>query len=143
MYKRQFLDPVSDKIFVATLLITLVAFGQISGLWTILPILIIAREFTVSGIREYLGPKGIKVPVSSLAKWKTATQMLALGFLIISGLAPLAQTFGLGILFIATFLTLITGSQYLWIAVQHFQNECCENSETEKKEKPKAKTKKK
>ena len=78
-----FLDPISDKIFVSTMLILLVAFDRITGLWLFLPIAIFAREFLISGLREFLGPKDVKVPVTFLAKWKTATQMLSLGFLII------------------------------------------------------------
>ena len=54
-----FLDPISDKIFVSTMLILLVAFGRITGTWVLLVMIIFAREFMVSGIREYLGPKNL------------------------------------------------------------------------------------
>ena len=78
-----FLDPISDKIFVATIMLMLVATDRVDGAWVVLVIFILVREFTVSGLREFLGPKGIKVPVSALAKWKTAVQMIATGLLII------------------------------------------------------------
>ncbi len=116
-----FLDPISDKIFVSSLMILLVAFGRIEGLWIILVILIFAREFMVSGLREFLGPKGIKVPVSKLAKWKTATQMLSLGFLILGGYAPYSLELGLVLLSIATILTLITGFIYMIIGFKHMK----------------------
>ena len=117
-----FLDPISDKIFVSSLMILLIAFGRIEGSWIILVILIFAREFMVSGLREFLGPKGIKVPVSKLAKWKTATQMLSLGFLIIGGYAPYALELGLILLSIATILTLATGFTYMIAGFKHMKD---------------------
>jgi cardiolipin synthase len=108
-----FLDPIADKIFVATLLILLVAFVRLDGLWIVLPILIMSREFLISGLREYLGPKNIQVPVSKLAKWKTATQMIAVGALILGPYTPGTQTIGEWLLLAATVLTLVTGWSYL------------------------------
>lgn len=114
-----FLDPISDKIFVSTLLLLLVAFERITGLWILLVILIFAREFLVSGLREYLGPKNIQMPVSVLAKWKTTVQMLATGFLILGPYAPFTLEIGLILLFAATILTLVTGVQYLKVGLKH------------------------
>ncbi|MGH1403550.1 MAG: CDP-diacylglycerol--glycerol-3-phosphate 3-phosphatidyltransferase [Alphaproteobacteria bacterium] len=118
-----FLDPISDKIFVSSLLILLTAFGKIDGLWLICVILIFAREFMISGLREFLGPKNVKVPVTRLAKWKTATQMLSLGFLIIGGYAPYAKELGLVLLLLATILTLITGLSYMITGFRHMKDE--------------------
>lgn len=118
-----FLDPISDKIFVSSLLILLVAFQRIEGLWLILVILIFAREFLVSGLREFLGPKNVKMPVTKLAKWKTATQMLALGFLIIGNYAPYSKELGLVLLALATLLTLITGISYMIAGLKHMNDE--------------------
>lgn len=117
-----FLDPISDKIFVSTLMILLVAFGRIEGVWIILVILIFAREFLVSGLREFLGPKNIKVPVTMLAKWKTTVQMLSLGFLILGPHAPYATELGLVLLCLATFLTLITGLTYMVVGIKHMKD---------------------
>ncbi len=114
-----FLDPISDKIFVATLLVLLVAFGRITGFWVLLVLLIFAREFLISGLREYLGPKNIQMSVSVLAKWKTTVQMAATGFLILGPYAPFALQIGLWLLFAATLLTLITGAQYLQAGIKH------------------------
>lgn len=117
-----FLDPVSDKIFVASMLLLLTGFDRIQGIWIIPVIIIFAREFLISGLREYLGPKNIKVPVSFLAKWKTTVQMLAIGFLIIAPYAPYALEIGLITLSIAAILTVITALQYLWVVIRHMKN---------------------
>lgn len=117
-----FLDPISDKIFVSTLLIMLVANDTINGGWIILVILIFAREFLVSGLREYLGGKSIKVPVSFLAKIKTTAQMLSLGFLIMAGHAPYTLELGQIFLLLATILTLLTGISYMRAGFKHFKN---------------------
>ena len=83
----RFLDPVADKLLIATIIIVLIAMGGenegLSALNAIAGIIIVLREITVSGLREYLAEIKISVPVSSLAKWKTAFQMVSLGFLIV------------------------------------------------------------
>ncbi len=118
-----FLDPISDKIFVASLLLLLAAFGKIGGIWLLLVMLIFAREFLISGLREFLGSKDVKVPVTNLAKYKTAAQMLSLGFLIIGGYAPFAKELGLLFLTAATVLTLMTGASYMKAGWQHMKSD--------------------
>ncbi len=108
-----FLDPISDKIFVGCLLIMLVGFGRLDGLAMIPALIIMVREFLVSGLREFLGPHDIQLPVTKLAKWKTATQMISLGFLIITPITPYTAEIGLSLLSIAAALTVITGWGYL------------------------------
>lgn len=117
----RFLDPISDKIFVLTIMIMLVAANLVGGPWVILILLILMREFLVAGIREFLGPKNVTVHVTNLAKWKTASQMLALGFLIVAGQIDYTWEAGIGFLTIATLLTLITGGQYLRAAIPHMK----------------------
>jgi cardiolipin synthase len=105
------LDPIADKLLVATALVALIAAGEIAG-WSIVPALaILLREIAVSGFREHLGQRGIVVPVSRLAKWKTAVQLVALIVLLApsEGLQP----WGLALLWLAAALTLITGWSYL------------------------------
>lgn len=118
-----FLDPIADKIFVMAVLLMLISNGHIAGLWIAPAIIILAREFLISGLREYLGPKNIQVPVSALAKWKTAIQMLALGFLVIGEygnvLVPYTPEIGLTGLLIAAILTVVTGWDYMKIGLQH------------------------
>jgi cardiolipin synthase len=81
-----FLDPISDKIFIAALFIVMAVTERIFGVWALAAVLILAREFMVSGLREYLGPKNIQLPVTQMAKWKTTSQMLATGLLMIGPL---------------------------------------------------------
>lgn len=116
-----FLDPISDKIFVAALLVTFVAFQRLDSIWIVPVIVILSREFLVSGLREYLGPKNIQLPVTNLAKWKTAAQMLSLGFLIIGPYVPYALMTGQFLLLAAAILTVITGAAYLKAGMQHMK----------------------
>jgi CDP-diacylglycerol--glycerol-3-phosphate 3-phosphatidyltransferase len=105
------MDPIADKLLIATAIILLIATGGIAG-WSIAAaLLILLREIAVSGFREHLGPLGVTVPVSTLAKWKTTCQLIATGILI----APVeaVQPVGLIALWIAAVLTLITGWNYL------------------------------
>lgn len=116
----RFLDPIADKILVAALFLALAAEGVFGGWWIALPVIIMTREFLVSGLREFLGPKGVIVHVSKLAKWKTATQMIALGVLI-PGIDDFdIQAGGLLLLLLATILTVITGWDYFKAARGHF-----------------------
>lgn len=108
-----FLDPIADKIFVAVILLVLVDIGTVAGYWIIPVIVILVREFLVSGMREFLGPKNVKLPVSQLAKWKTTLQMAALVLLIAAPLMPVLGVAGLWSLLIAAVLTAITGWSYL------------------------------
>ena len=76
------LDPIADKLLVASCLLMLAADGIIHGwsLWA--AIVILCREILVSGLREYLAALRVSVPVTKLAKWKTTIQLVAIGFLL-------------------------------------------------------------
>jgi cardiolipin synthase len=119
----KFLDPVADKIFIATVLICLIANGHLDG-WGVVPVLLIlCREFLISGLREFFGPQNIQFPVSKLAKWKTGIQMFALGFLIMGQygvpVLPLNVEIGYTLLIAATVLTVITGWAYVKEGMKH------------------------
>lgn len=116
-----FIDPVSDKIFVVTCMLMLVAINRIEGIAVLAVAIIIVREFLVSGLREYLGPKGIKLPVTKLAKWKTASQMLALGVLIVAPYIFMGTALGLTLLLTASVLTILTGWLYLKTGLDHMK----------------------
>lgn len=116
-----FMDPISDKIYVSSILLVLVATGRIADIWVLLVVLIFVREFTISGLREYLGPKNVKVPVSQLAKWKTAIQMISTGVLIVGPFAPFATSIGLALLSLATMLTLQTAAGYLRVGFKYMK----------------------
>ena len=122
----QFLDPIADKIMVAATIVMLVHSGVVHGWSVIAALIILLREITVSGLREYLAGLQVSLPVSALAKWKTAAQMIALGALILAGTAtqPLlgwipAYEVGLGCLWAAAVLTLVTGYDYLRVGLKH------------------------
>ena len=116
----RFLDPVADKLLVTAVILMMVAQGWITG-WLVLPALIILlREVLISGLREFLAGMSVDVPVSRLAKWKTAIQFAALALLIV-GEAGGAAFPGLGAaaLWVAGALTLYTGYDYLRAGLRH------------------------
>jgi cardiolipin synthase len=117
------LDPIADKLLVATTLLLLAAFGRIGGLTLLPAILILCREILVSGLREYLAVLNVGLPVTKLAKWKTGIQMTAIGFLIIgnAGTWVFPYTVEVGVigLWIAAALTLLTGYDYLHEGLRH------------------------
>src|SRR6478736_884467 len=83
-----FLDPIADKIMVATVILVLTAQGILTGpyvgdMHVIAGLIILVREIAVSGLREFLGGLQVSVPVSRLAKWKTTFQMISLGALVL------------------------------------------------------------
>ena len=122
----KFLDPVADKLLVASTLLMMVAFGQISGLVILPALVILCREITVSGLREYLASLRVSMPVSQLAKWKTTLQMLAIAVLIVSDNGPrdvpLGEIGTIG-LWAAAILTIITGYDYLRAGLRHIERE--------------------
>ncbi len=118
----RFLDPIADKLLVAALIMMLVATRQIDGITVIPAIIILCREILVSGLREYLAEIQVTMPVSRLAKWKTAIQMFTLGFLIVGSAGPSGfPTILIGEtgLWIAAGLTLSTGYDYLSRGLRH------------------------
>ena len=117
------LDPIGDKVLVCGAVLGLMALGPQP--LVLLPAgLILFREFTVSALREVGAGKGVKLPVTMLAKWKTALQLTALGaeLLVASwGAFGLPQTPELlgpvslaahALFWLAAVVTLITGAQY-------------------------------
>lgn len=117
-----FLDPISDKIFVICILVALIAANTIEGIWILAVYVILIRELLVSGLREYLGPKNVQLPVTKLAKWKTTIQMVALGLLLLAPIHPIIYDAGLWGLAIAALLTAITGWGYVktgWVYLRN------------------------
>ncbi len=79
------LDPIADKLLVSVSLIMLVNFSEQNTIILIPSIIIICREIMVSGLREFLATLNVGVPVTRLAKWKTALQMMAITALLLAG----------------------------------------------------------
>jgi len=125
----RFLDPVADKLLVAALLLMLVATGRIPGVAVLPAVVILCREILVSGLREFLAEVRVSVPVSALAKWKTAIQMVALGFLMagaggnaVMPAALPATMVGEYALWVAATLTLYTGYDYFRAGMRHLSS---------------------
>lgn len=114
-----FLDPVADKLMVATVLILLVE--DASSWWLTLPaIVIIGREITISALREWMASLGsrAKVAVSYLGKVKTTMQITALAMLLFKLDLFGLPIYNLGIcaLYIATAITIWSMVDYLSVA---------------------------
>ena len=125
------LDPIADKLLVASCLLMLAAEETIRG-WSLLAaVIILCREILVSGLREYLAELRVSVPVSRLAKWKTIWQLVAVGFLIAgdagdrvaSGLMKqevlVITNIGLALLWLSALVTLYTGYDYMRAGLRH------------------------
>ena len=127
----ELLDPIADKIIVATALILLVMSGTIKHYEVIAAIIILTREILISGLREFLAKGQIKLPVTNLAKLKTFLQMVAISLLLTgeTGNKILnfqdynAQTIGIILLWLSAFLTLYTGYEYLRKSIYHAMSE--------------------
>ena len=117
------LDPIADKVLVAVVLLVLCADGILAGghIWA--AIIILSREVLVSGLREYLGELQVSVPVTKIAKWKTAVQLVAIGFLIAGPagdtVIPYTTALGIAMLWVAAGLTLYTGYDYFRAGIRH------------------------
>lgn len=121
------LDPIADKLLVASVLLVLAVDGTIYGFHIWAAIIIICREILVSGLREFLAELQVSVPVTQLAKWKTTIQLIAFGFLIAGPagdkIVPYVTETGLAGLWIAALITLYTGYDYFRVGILHLANE--------------------
>ena len=121
------LDPIADKLLVASCLLMLAAEDTIRG-WTLLAaVVILCREILVSGLREYLAELRVSVPVTRLAKWKTLGQMVAVGFLIAGPagdrIIPAVTQTGIVLLWLSALLTLYTGWDYMRAGLRYMIEE--------------------
>ena len=129
------LDPIADKLLVASCLLMLAAEETIHG-WSLLAaVIILCREILVSGLREFLAELRVSVPVTRLAKWKTTWQLVAVGFLIAGEAGDNVVTFvtkyetliitniGLTLLWLSALVTLYTGWDYLRAGLRHLIEE--------------------
>jgi CDP-diacylglycerol--glycerol-3-phosphate 3-phosphatidyltransferase len=98
------MDPIADKLLIAAALITLVSLNRVAP-W--LAMVIIAREFAVSGLRVAAGQQGVVIPASPLGKVKTVVQIAAILAVIATG-ARWAQA----LLYVAALVTLVSGADY-------------------------------
>jgi CDP-diacylglycerol--glycerol-3-phosphate 3-phosphatidyltransferase len=122
----QMLDPIADKLLIASALVMLVYMDDIRG-WVIIPALIIlAREILVSGMREFLATISVQVPVSSISKIKTVFQVVAIALLIVAPAVdfwPWVERAGILTLWAAAMLTIYTGFSYVKANLSHVSGE--------------------
>ena len=123
----ELLDPIADKIIVATALVLLVMNNTINNYEVIAAIIILIREILISGLREFLAKVQVAMPVSSLAKFKTFIQMFAIATLLTgeSGNKLInfgdynVHSIGIVLLWLSAFLTLYTGYDYVKKGIDH------------------------
>ena len=123
----ELLDPVADKIVVASALFLLVMDNTIKDYGVIAAIIIMIREIIISGLREFLAKVQIAVPVTKLAKYKTFIQMFSIAILLTgeSGNKIInfgnynAHSIGILLLWVAAFLTIYTGYDYVRKRIHH------------------------
>lgn len=107
------LDPLADKLLITAALISLVELGRLSG-WV--AIIILGREFAVSGLRAVKAEEGVVIPASKLGKLKTVTQIIAVLLVILEGYyqgfvpIPLGTWF----MYLAVVITLVSGFEYFY-----------------------------
>ncbi|MEC8130493.1 MAG: CDP-alcohol phosphatidyltransferase family protein, partial [Pseudomonadota bacterium] len=85
-------------------------------------LVIMFREFFVSGLREFMAGRSVSIPVSQLAKWKTTLQLVAIGVLIAAPVFPkmeFVNTAGLVVLWVSALITAQTGIAYFRGTLDH------------------------
>ena len=118
-----FLDPIADKLLVAAVILILTSKGVIKDWDTVPALIILLREITVSGLREYLAGIKVSIPVSRIAKLKTFLQLSALAILILSESdldLNLIIYLGKIFLWLSAILTLYTAYDYVKGSIKHF-----------------------
>jgi len=104
-----FLDPLADKFLVLGAMFTLVH----THVFAMLPVvLILVREVAMTVYRAVVGSRGVSVPARRTAKWKTATQDLAVGLALLPGFGDDHPTIARTVLWVAVALTLYSGAEY-------------------------------
>jgi CDP-diacylglycerol--glycerol-3-phosphate 3-phosphatidyltransferase len=107
------LDPIADKLLVAAALVSLLTIDKIAA-WVV--VVIIGRELAVTGLRAVSAGHGVIVPASRLAKWKTASQYVAVTMLILEK-GIVSSTFhgaAVGVLWVAVALTIVSAVDYFY-----------------------------
>ena len=109
----KFIDPLADKLLVSTALISMVELGQVPA-WIV--VIIIAREFTITGFRIIAASEGITIAASPLGKIKTSTQLISIIAILIDNFPFKYINFPFDriMLYIALFFTVLSGIDYLY-----------------------------
>ena len=119
------LDPIADKVLIGASLLALATVTNDGWLFFLPALIIILREFLVSGLREFTAGRNLGLSVSMLAKWKTTLQLIAIGMLIAAPVFPGLQFVneaGLVVFWVAAIITAQTGIQYFQRVLLHVSN---------------------
>ena len=114
----KFADPLADKMLVFTAMTLIMVDCAKAGdwFWNLMPIwayvIMLIREFMVSGIRMVVASKGTVIPAAKMGKWKTATTMVALIVLFFAHTNIVVAFIGMGLMYVACLLTIISGVEY-------------------------------
>ncbi len=113
----KFLDPIADKLAVVVSLCFLLEHG-IVGSWVLL--VVIAREFLVSGLRMVVASKGVVIAASNLGKWKTATTMISICGLLFVCALPSESCGAWGLSFLFNVVLLVAVALTAWSGIDYF-----------------------
>ena len=106
----KFMDPLADKLLVSSALICLVETGQLAS-WIV--VIIISREFIISGFRLIASDNGVVIAASYWGKFKTVSQMFMVITLILNFPNPIFQTLGTILTYVALALSIISLVDYV------------------------------
>ncbi len=116
------LDPIADKVLIGVCLLALARVTGDGWLFFLPALVIMTREFLISGIREFMAGRSVTIPVSQLAKWKTTLQLVAIGLILAAPVfpqVPFVNEAGLITLWLAALITAQTGIAYLRGTLDH------------------------
>jgi CDP-diacylglycerol--glycerol-3-phosphate 3-phosphatidyltransferase len=106
----KFMDPLADKLLVCSAMICLIELGRLPA-WIV--IIIIAREFIISGFRLIASDNGVVIAASYWGKFKTTFQMLMVIVLILNIDHPFFRVLGVILIWVATILTVVSLIDYI------------------------------
>ena len=103
------LDPIADKLLISAALISLVEVRSIPG-W--MAILIIAREFAVSGLRSIAASAGYTIKANDLGKTKMVSQVVAVSVALVARHTPVLQPYAIALMWIVIFFAIASAISY-------------------------------
>lgn len=118
----KFMDPIADKILVATVLIMMIPSGRVGP---ILVLLLLCRDILIGGIRAVAAADRIVIDAKATGKWKTALQMGAIPAILIGDPLPELPiaTIGVTLMWVSVVLSLISGYQYVALYLENRKDE--------------------
>lgn len=107
----KFMDPLADKLLVASALVAFVGMGYLPA-WIV--IIILSREFAITGFRTLAAEAGIVIAAGVWGKFKTISQMVMVIYILVNPNIPFGRAVYAGLVALALALTIISGVDYIW-----------------------------